>query len=125
MSKRRVQSGNKLTLPPTNPAKIAFELQERQVAIILEHPTPPPPPTNDHQVTFQDPHTITEDTLERLDSYLNKMSNAIANAATAGSIDATDISSKAKSLETLILSNETLVREVASLRAELSNNSSH
>ena len=62
-------------------------------------------PTNDHQVTFQDPHTIPEDTLEHLDSYLTKISNAVANEATEGSLDASDISSMSKSLDTLTLFN--------------------
>ena len=48
-------------------------------------------PTNDHQVTFQDHHTIPYDALERLKSYLTNMSDAVANAATAGSLDAAEI----------------------------------
>ena len=57
--------------------------------------------------------------MERLDSYLNNMSDAVANTATAESLDAADISSMAKSLETLTLASATLVREVASLRSDL------
>ena len=72
-------------------------------------------PTNDQQVTIQEPHTIIEDTLERLDFYLNNMSDTVANAATLGSLDAAGISSIANSLETLTLDNSKLVREVASL----------
>ena len=75
--------------------------------------------TNDQQVKIQEPHTIPEDTLERLDSYLNNMSDAVANAATAGSLDAADISIMAKSLKTLNLAKATLVREVASLCSDL------
>ena len=88
-----------------NTAKITFELQEMQVATTIN---------NDHRVTFQYPHTIPEDTLKRLDSYLNNMSDSVANAATAGSLDDADISSMAKSLETPTLANSTLVREVDS-----------
>ena len=80
--------------------------------------------TNDQQVTIQDPHTIPEDTLEPLDSYLNNVSDDVANAATSGSLDAADISSMAKTLETLTLANAAMVREVASLRADLANSSS-
>ena len=80
--------------------------------------------TNDQQVTIQDPHTIPRDNFEHLDSYLNKISDNVANAATTGSLDAADIYSMAKSLETLTLANTTLVREVASLRAYLANSSS-
>ena len=53
------------------------------------------------------------------------MSDAVANAATAGSLFSADISRMGKSLETLTLANATLVREVASLRAELANNITH
>ena len=81
-------------------------------------------PTNYQQFTIQYPHTIPEDTLELLDSYLNNISDAVANVATAGSQDATDISSMAKSLKSLTLANATLVREVASLHADLENSSS-
>ena len=94
------------------------------MAKILAQPTPHTTPTNDQQVTIQDPHTIPEDTLECLESYLNIMSEAVANAATAGYLDIAEISSMAKSLDTLTLANRTLVREVASLRANLANSSS-
>ena len=83
-----------------------------------------PTPTNDQLVTIQETHTITEDTLEHLDSYLNNMSDAVANAATSGSLSAADISSMAKSLETLTLANATIIREVALPRADLANISS-
>ena len=73
-------------------------------------------PTSDRQFTLQDrPPTILDDTLDRVDFYLTNMSNAVANADTAGSLDAADISSISKSLETLTLANATLVKEVASL----------
>ena len=52
------------------------------------------------------------------------MSDAVDNAATATSLDAADIVSMAKSLETLTLANATLVRELALLRDELTNRSS-
>ena len=81
-------------------------------------------PTNNQQVTIQEPHTISEDNLERLDSYFNNMSDAVANATTAGFLDAADISSMSKILETLTLSNATPVIEVASLRADMENSSS-
>ena len=73
-------------------------------------------PTSDRQVTFQyRPHTIPYETLERLYSYLTNVSDAIVNAATAGSLYAADISSMAKIFDTLTLANATLVKEVASL----------
>ena len=52
---------------------------------------------------------------------MNNMSDAVANTATAESLDAADISSMAKSLKTLTLASATLVREVASLRSDLEN----
>ena len=52
------------------------------------------------------------------------MSDAVANAATARSLDTADISSMDKSLKTLTLANAALVKEVDFLRAELSANSS-
>ena len=41
---KRGLSGRILTSPPKNPVKIAFALQNIQVANILARPTPPPPP---------------------------------------------------------------------------------
>ena len=71
---------------------------------------------SDRQVAFQDrPPTIPDDTLYRLDLYLTNMSDAFSNPYTARSLDAADISSTAKSLETLTLSNAALVKKVASL----------
>ena len=68
-------------------------------------------PTSDLQVAFQGlPHTIPNETLELLDSYLTNMSDAVANAATAGSLYATDIYSMARSLKTLNLANTILVK---------------
>ena len=55
---------------------------------------------------------------------MNKISDAVANAATSGSLNASAISITYKSLETLSLANTTLVREVASLRADLARSSS-
>ena len=62
--------------------------------------------------------------MELLDSYLNNISDAVANAATARYLNDAEISSMAKSLETLTLANTTLVIEVASLQADLENSSS-
>ena len=63
--------------------------------------------------------------MDHLESYLNNMLGAIANATTAVPLDAADISRMAKSLNTLTLTNTTLVRDMESLCADLENSSSH
>ena len=52
------------------------------------------------------------------------MSDAFANAATTGSLDAADIYRMDKSLKTLTLADTTLVKDVASIRSELATDSS-
>ena len=80
--------------------------------------------TNNQQVTIQEPHIIPENKLELQDSYFNKMSDAVANAPTSGSLYGTDIAIMSKILETPTLTNANMVREVDSLCSDLGNSSS-
>ena len=71
-------------------------------------------PNSDHKVTFQNrPPTIPYGTPDCLDSYLTTISDDVANAATAGSLDDADIYKMDKILNTPTLANATLVKEVA------------
>ena len=53
--------------------------------------------------------------MEQLDLYLTNMYNAVANAATVGSLDAADISRMTKNLDTLTVVKSNLVKEAASI----------
>ena len=120
---RRGQSGKKPTSPPTNTKTNCLRAAVDAGGNNFGKDNAATTPTSDRQVTFQRPPTIPDDTLDQSDSYLTNISDAVANAATAGSLDATDISSMAKSLEHYCQTITATMSGIDQLKAEATHSS--